>query len=161
MDIVIISVLGVWWLLSVFRQFDNRTTLWKWDVFCLIPRWTFFAPDPIRSDFMLLVRSEETESETWIRSPFLRQRTWRELIVNPKSRCNRVQYILTLRALEELRDGAGEASPHYRALAEMAGWLAGDETRGGGNFVVLKSFGFVADKPPQPVLVHPPRQTKT
>jgi hypothetical protein len=55
----IVSGFGAWFVLSVLNQFYGGKwlkSIKRFDVFSLIPTWTFFAPRPGTTDFHLLYR---------------------------------------------------------------------------------------------------------
>ena len=56
--IIIGLILLIWFLVSAVCQYQNQITakLRSFDVFSLIPCWTFFAPNPGTSDYHLLYR---------------------------------------------------------------------------------------------------------
>ena len=56
--LVIAGLFGLWLLVTVVTQFRGRVSdrLRRHDVFSLLPRWTFFAPNPGVLDYHLLVR---------------------------------------------------------------------------------------------------------
>ncbi|MFD5817747.1 hypothetical protein [Streptomyces sp. NPDC127038] len=66
------AVCSLWLVLTMVCQARSRwaTRIRKYDVFALIPRWTFFAPTPGMQDFVLLHRD---------RTPDGRLTQWREL----------------------------------------------------------------------------------
>lgn len=51
-------ILLIWAVLSVFCQWDTRLSSWirSYDFFGLIPRWSFFAPNPVSQDSYLYYR---------------------------------------------------------------------------------------------------------
>lgn len=152
----VISLMAAWLLLTVVRQISNRPALWRWDVFCLIPRWTFFAPKPIQFDYLLLTRARGAEEPPppWQESPFRRRRTLGELVFHPNSRCNRVLYVLTLQALQEARwPGAGSDERRFRdALARVVRSLPEPSTEAPREGLVVQSFGFFTERPPRAVM---------
>ena len=60
-DLILITLFGVWLILSALNQFYHGkwiAPLKRRDKLGLIPIWTFFAPNPGRSDHHLLYRDE-------------------------------------------------------------------------------------------------------
>lgn len=57
-------ILGLWLLASVINQFRFRwwSSVARFDVFSLVPRWTFFAPNPGRHDYHVVYREWTAES---------------------------------------------------------------------------------------------------
>lgn len=171
LDLLIVIPLAVWLLLAVCRQAGkreahqsyNHPSPWPWDIFCLFAHWSFFAPEPIESDYLLYfrVRREDPSGDGWRPSPFPRRRRSSELLLNPKSRCNRVQYSLTRRALEESGNGASvsNGSPHLEALRDLVASLPPADSGAEREFVVRESFGFVTEREPETVLLYPPERS--
>ena len=57
--------LAVWFLTSVLFQYRGGKLLnfvKRWDHYSLIPRWTFFAPNPYTHDFEILFRNRYPDS---------------------------------------------------------------------------------------------------
>jgi hypothetical protein len=56
--IVVLLGFSAWFVLTVLCQFPGvlSTTIRRFDYLQLIPKWTFFAPNPATTDFRLLVR---------------------------------------------------------------------------------------------------------
>lgn len=101
----VIFLLGGWLVLSILIQFPGRflRPLQRLDVFGLLPRWTFFAPNPISSDFYLLYRDRcgSTLSAFHEVSLYSNDRKLKCLF-NPRARIKKGFYTLT-RAI--LRNG--------------------------------------------------------
>jgi hypothetical protein len=55
-----ISLLLVWFVISILAQFNLRwiVAVRSWDILCMIPAWTFFAPRPGTTDTNLLYRDQ-------------------------------------------------------------------------------------------------------
>lgn len=93
---IIASVLALWFLLTIFCQFRYtkfsayiRHTI---DVFGLIPLWTFFAPNPGKSDYHLLYRDkidEETNGE-WEEMDITEERSFWSWCWNPDKRDKKI-----------------------------------------------------------------------
>lgn len=163
---VAVALMAIWLLLTVLRQVVDRPSWWRWDVFCLIPRWTFFSPNPIRCDFVLMTRSRDRDQAPdtpWQPSPFLRKRALSELLLNPAGRCNRVVYQLTLAALREHRSSGSVAvdSPVQRALGLVVRGLCNSGAERVPEAVVVQSFGFVTDQPPRVVMAWQPEPSES
>lgn len=60
-----VSLLAVWVVITVLNQHNlSRKLIHKiinYDIFSLIPTWTFFAPNPGRTDLYLLYRDRDSE----------------------------------------------------------------------------------------------------
>ena len=77
LGVIGIAVFSVWFLLTVAFQRNNqlsRLTI-RFDRFTLIPKWSFFTPDPGASNYHFIYRSRDDET---IVSP------WLELNLSPR-----------------------------------------------------------------------------
>lgn len=74
----IIVLLGFWFLISILNQFRLEwfKSIKYRDIFALIPSWSFFAPNPGRTDYHLMTRFE-TKKETIT--------PWQDLSINHKT----------------------------------------------------------------------------
>ena len=72
-----IVVFSVWFLLTIAFQKNNRLSrlTTRFDRFTLIPKWSFFTPDPGASNYHLVYRSRDDETTV---SP------WLELNLSPR-----------------------------------------------------------------------------
>src|SRR5687767_11935854 len=59
-ETVYVTLLGGWCVVTVVYHFPSKLgqSISRWDVFGLIPIWRFFAPQPNRHDWVLLIRTE-------------------------------------------------------------------------------------------------------
>jgi hypothetical protein len=85
-----VVLLGVWLLLTMCNQVNLRwmRLVRHLDVMLLIPRWTFFAPNPGLSDFHLSVRtlSADGTASAWEEIDGIAHRTLRSALWNPEKR---------------------------------------------------------------------------
>jgi hypothetical protein len=85
---------AIWLLLTIMNEFRlswfNRIT--RRDTFHLIPRWTFFAPNPPRSDYHLQYRDRLADGviTPWAQIPTLSPRHLYSFLWNPEKRANKV-----------------------------------------------------------------------
>jgi hypothetical protein len=86
----ILAVLFVIWAaISIVGQRRNSLSGWlrAWDLFGLIPTWTFFAPNPVSRDHYLYYRDYSTESVgSWHRAFDADVRTWWDPLWSPVRR---------------------------------------------------------------------------
>ena len=65
-----IVVFSVWFLLTIAFQKNNRLSrlTTRFDRFTLVPRWSFFTPDPGASNYHFVYRSrdDKTSASTWL-----------------------------------------------------------------------------------------------
>ena len=70
LGVIGIVVFSVWFLLTVAFQKDNklRRLTTRFDRFTLIPKWSFFTPDPGATNYHFVYRSrdEETSASPWL-----------------------------------------------------------------------------------------------
>jgi len=73
-----IVVFFVWFLLTIAFQKNNKLSRFtaRFDRFTLIPRWSFFAPDPGASNYHFIYRSRDDKT---VASP------WLELDLSPRA----------------------------------------------------------------------------
>jgi len=91
---LVICIFAAWFIISVLnqhqklRKYVSRVT--NYDICSLIPVWTFFAPNPGRTDIYLLYRDQDDEGEVsaWRQVSLMRRSTWSE-IWSPERRINK------------------------------------------------------------------------
>jgi hypothetical protein len=95
--IAVVGFLALWFFLSVLYQFRRRPWRWlrRWDPLRLVPRWTFFAPDPGGTDLHLAYRAVgETEAADsggeWIEIPLIPPRGLTAALWHPARRGRKV-----------------------------------------------------------------------
>lgn len=73
------AVFLTWFVLTIAFQKNNRLSqvITRYDRFTLIPRWSFFAPDPGASNYHLIYRSFDDKT---------RMGPWSELDLSPRGR---------------------------------------------------------------------------
>ena len=163
--ILLSALLGLWWLLSAIGQFSDRfmTKASRHDPLTLIPRWTFFAPEPGTSDFRIVVQSRHggNEISDWEEVRFYDRARFR-FIFNPrkliqKSMVDLVQGFFQIigHEIERLGGlrGVSMASTPYIGLAEYVEAHL-DNCRTGSceyRFAVLNSEYGVIERENQPV----------
>lgn len=124
---------GIWFLLSFFNQFPPKIKkhffkhFVTYDIFSLIPTWTFFAPNPKQSDTILLYRdlfvtSISSEMSKWATAHTTYSKKWWHTFFNPRRRIEKAlvdfeQGIIEIDLREEnKKEDAIVFSPHYLAL---------------------------------------------
>jgi hypothetical protein len=89
-DILLGTVYGMWWAVSVFSQLKNPTVtkLKSKDIFHLLPNWRLFAPVPSRRDYHLEYRYKDdaTALTRWKRMNVLSLRNPWQAVWNPRKR---------------------------------------------------------------------------
>jgi len=83
----------LWLILTVAVQFDisYKSALSQFDILGLLPRWTFFAPNPAHTDIRVLVRFGNSSritswNELWLSSRVDESRTYVRGLFNPYRR---------------------------------------------------------------------------
>ena len=96
MVILIIFILSIWSVLSVLNQlpFAMGEGLRRFDIFQLLPRWAFFAPNPGITDYHLVYRLKRhtRDFEAWREVSWSTGRTWSSCIWNPTKRYYKLQF---------------------------------------------------------------------
>ena len=93
-EAAISAIFVVWWAVSALNQFHSGA--WTHRLrghvpFGLIPLWTFFAPNPARTDTRIVWRAEQAEGgwSGWREIYFGYAPVWRRWIVNPEMTFNK------------------------------------------------------------------------
>ena len=64
-DILILSLCVIWLVFTIFSQFGRKFFFQSFDIFHLIPQWTFFSPNPGRNDYQLVYHLK-SKPDSWI-----------------------------------------------------------------------------------------------
>src|SRR5580704_14833532 len=92
---VIVFVFSVWCLLSILNQLPlaMNERVRRLDIFHLVPRWTFLAPNPGISDYHLVyrVRRHAGDRDAWQEIHWTIDRTWFSCVWNPTKRRRKLQ----------------------------------------------------------------------
>lgn len=85
-----------WFVGSILNQFSFRwfRHVRKFDCFYLLPVWTFFAPNPGRSDYHLIYRDRRADGSLseWLQLPLVEARKPYSFIWNPEKRSKKVLF---------------------------------------------------------------------
>ncbi len=86
--LLILALLGVWFLISIPNQLTNRHGAWvsRFDPFGFVPKWTFFAPVPGTLDYRLIYRdllADGTPSD-WQEVDWCVKRRWIHVVWHPR-----------------------------------------------------------------------------
>ena len=159
--------LTFWCVLSVRNQLVTLRTVFSSRITHLIPRWTFFAPHPVRGDLHVLFRCvhpDETVSE-WREASVVNERSLFTSLWNPKKRVCKGIIELTRGMLASLQSASSTeslcelpSSQAYAAMVEIMFLLpAPSETPEmyscSRQFAVLESYGFVGSRPSNVLIV--------
>ncbi len=120
-DIIVLGTLACWLVLSVFNNIPRwRDVLSRHDMFCLLPAWSFFAPQPGTNDFHWLFRDmlEDGTLTPWTELTVVEERSLFTVFLNPNKRA--------LKALLDIAGELGSASLNRygsKAVALSLGYL--------------------------------------
>lgn len=157
--ILVAALLGIWYALSVCNQFpfEVNKLIRSRDVFHLVPRWTFFAPNPGVTDYHLVYRSVSvgTEGACWQEIAWNRQRPWYSFAWNPTKRLRKLQLDITQSILrlyqddELLPQAAIVLTIPYLLLLNVAATQVRDQAADFVQFAIVQTFGFQPRQPPE------------
>ncbi len=153
----IVGCLGFWLLASAICQF-NILRLEKFfrrmDYFSLLPRWSFFAPNPGVTDYHLLYRDKDQENECghWKEYAIASKRTVLGALWNPKKRTKKVlsDAVQTLiRSSKDLKTSQFKTSMCYIALINFIASLPRKTEGRATQFMIMQSYGHFTEKKPK------------
>jgi hypothetical protein len=123
---ICIAGLAVWLVLTIANQFNFRWMQWVRgvDFMLLLPRWTFFAPNPGLSDFHLSYRTIAADGtpSPWEEIDLIAKRTLRSAVWNPDKRVTKavIEAVAFLAPLSRTQPERVADSPPYRCLVNHA-----------------------------------------
>jgi hypothetical protein len=123
-NLTVVAVLTGWSIWSIINQtsFSFAKRLKRFDVINFVPRWTFFAPIPGRTDYHLVYRdiSEDLLDRTaWIELVPVAERSWWAIVWNPRKRIRKALIDLT-----QMMSQIGLEYPDSNALVLSLPYLA-------------------------------------
>lgn len=156
---VTIGVWMLWFLVSVLVQFVPPrwdAKLRKYDLFSLLPRWTFFAPNPGTTDFHLLYRDrlENGSFGLWKEIPLTEKRTWWKAVWNPEKRNSKLltDAVRGLMRIAGMYSAKGyKTTMPYLVILNFVSSLPRWNLSDGTQFLIMESFGFYSDRTPRAV----------
>lgn len=94
-EVLLASIFIAWFIASILNQFQQLTwfhRIRKRDHFSLLPAWTFFAPNPGRSDYRLVYRDKRANGSVtqWREIPVTEPRRRHSFVWNPEKRGKKV-----------------------------------------------------------------------
>jgi hypothetical protein len=159
---ILVAVFVLWFALSAIGQFDWRVTRWLrgHDYFSLIPRWTFFAPRPGRTDYHLMVQVFHGDvPQPWREQPLADRRTWLGALWNPEKRHRKALSDLVrgvTRAMAEIDRATRwqvQYTVPYIAILNYLSAAAAGEGASHVRFMILECEGFYFEREPWPVFL--------
>ncbi len=105
-----ISVLLLWFGLSVVGQIPAFKTIRSYDPLSLIPNFSFFAPKPLENDYHLVIRCKYRDGEisNWVELPYCEKRRAWSPLWNPDRRRQKAlidSCSMLMRYIGALREG--------------------------------------------------------
>lgn len=118
---ILAGILGAWLLISAIGQInvsEPRSVyqrIRQWDLFGLIPIWTFFAPRPAWTDYHLLYRDrlEDGTVSPWTEVVPATGRTPVQALWNPAKRERKAIIDIVRTLTREIQDGRGDLSEEF------------------------------------------------
>jgi hypothetical protein len=159
MAVIVIGLWACWFAVSALTQFVPPRwdeTLRAWDVFSLLPRWTFFAPNPGVSDFHLLYRDRLANGTfgPWTEIPLEDRNALGKAFWNPRKRKGKLlsDAVRGLIRIAALYPATGyKTTMPYLVILNFIASLPRWPLTTGTQFLNMESFGFFAAKPPRVV----------
>ncbi|MGE5322718.1 MAG: hypothetical protein ACM3SW_07645 [Actinomycetota bacterium] len=152
------GLLLIWFVLSVLNQFDLtffKNSVAAYDRFLLLPRYTFFAPNPGCTDYRLLYRDfgYDNQPSPWQEVLIVRKRSWLDAVWNPEKRLSKGLFDLTQAMLiirREYKDPAVlMTSVPYIALAHYVECLPHKTPVKYRQFMIAQSHGYLTETAPE------------
>ena len=154
LDYFIISLLGIWLFLTIVAQFSGIKWI-KWiidrDPFDLIPSWTFFAPNPIVSDYQILYRDKlfNGQFRNWEQVKY-RDYSVFHSILNPDKRRRKAiaGYCKTIlkSASENPKNESITLSYPYLVILTYIMSMPKNPLYKSRQFLIARSFGYLSSK---------------
>jgi hypothetical protein len=173
LETLLVTLFGLWFSLSILAQFhlEKFDRYRTHDLFHLIPNWTFFAPNPGRTDYHLIFRDKRRDGSTgdWKELPLLYRRRFWSFLWNPEKRetkvlTDAVASIFEMIEFQQKRERSKELTEQlllihspYLLLLNLV--MSSREPHSVDvthrQFALVESFGFLSADPPRPILSSP------
>jgi hypothetical protein len=147
----------VWLLLSVLNQFSFSffETVAQHDKWALLPRWTFFAPNPGCTDFRVVYRTfdELDQPSAWREVPMVRKRVWSDAIWCPDKRAAKALIDLTM-AFRFVRRKFDDPTmlittiPYIALVHYLDRLLHFDQSAKSWQFMIIQTHGIITESGP-------------
>jgi hypothetical protein len=158
MVIFVAVVLGLWLVLTVVTQFHGSAVDWvqRWDTFRLLPKWTFFAPNPGSTDYYLVYREVRGDSiSAWRELPFHTSRSPWRWFWYPEKRFSKAITDCTQGILDVARNDrtrVEELLPFtlpYLAILNVVSAIRPADGVDARQFAIVEKDGYLAQGPPR------------
>lgn len=160
MTVLVISILAVWLILSAINQLKVPAleSLRVYDIFALLPNWSFFAPRPGTFDYHLLFRDRDSSGRFggWQEIPLANQRTLWGAVWNPQKRNTKVLTDAVQVIASRVTRGSITAIPFSIPYLTVLNYISHISCSRGSThtqFMVLRSEGFLLHKDPELVFL--------
>jgi hypothetical protein len=149
-----------WLVLTILFQFDSLAVpISRFDYFRLIPRWTFFSPNPGHHDLHVLYRDRNAAGHMteWQELPFPAPSTTIPILWNPEKRMNKILWDSWL-SIQYLTTKENVPAAHlplagaYMVLLNIVMRGERNEEYPFRQFSLVRSTGFSA-RTPEPIFV--------
>jgi hypothetical protein len=147
---IALAVVVLWLVLTIVAQFDAAERfIGKIDPFQLLPRWTFFAPNPGVTDYHLVARLKDARGEmgSWMAVPMNAPRSRFSYFWNPRNRASKIlndaaQSLGILRASDQFgEDGLPLCLPYLVLLHYVDAKICRGRHKGEVQFAIVESTG--------------------
>ena len=157
---ILVGVLFLcWFVLSITGQFSiaRLAAINRADLFSLIPRWTFFAPNPGTSDYNLLYREkyEGGGFSHFKEIPLTSPRSLRNALWNPEKRNQKAlsDSVHTLiRLAYKMKIYGLKTTIPYIAIINYLSSLDHPPMVSATQFMIIESFGYYTEEEPRVIM---------
>ncbi len=157
MGIIIYLILALWFIVSVFGQFEKSKINQFFrgvDHFSLIPSWTFFGPNPGTTDYHLLFRDQfdEDSKSNWREIKLSDGWTWYIWLWNPNKRKQKVlsDAVASLITISKKMELTGlKTTIPYLIVLNYVSHLERSPLSRQTQFMIMESQGHISDTKPQ------------
>jgi hypothetical protein len=152
-----------WLILTCANQPVFRSHKWisRYDIFSMVPVWTFFAPNPGVSDFNLLTRVKLTDGaiETFREIQLRGKKKIRTALFNPDRRLQKVlsDHVCTIlmqieNQITEQNQQNIQLTSSYISVLNYCSKLPAAPNACSIQFIILESFGYQESSEPRLIL---------
>lgn len=155
--IILLLTFFIWGVLSIILQFPKfrQAKFKEYDIFSLIPYWTFFAPNPSVSDyrFFYVLSDVDGNRSDFIEINFFFIKPLFSIIWNPHKRVNKF-YFDTAQSLiflfEEVNnEEISKTLPYLILLNYLKGVNKNNDSYSEIQFVIIETYGIITEKKPK------------
>jgi hypothetical protein len=160
-DLILGSLFTIWFTLSVVNQFSFQwfDRVLEFDYFSLIPYWTFFAPNPGRTDYHVVYRDKRPDGSTtnWREVVLTEPRGLASVVWNPKKRSKKVLSDVAMSIARIVRANPATeqfviVSFQYLLILNYLVKSVPSSTSVERQFAIVETAGFYREGPPSVVL---------